>query len=242
MALILKNKYQISIDAKKIFITDITGQFVSLLNEGGWGTSNPNIADICLFAIVIRKDSESDQQMVPVSNQFVEDPTALNTKETSFEFTFLNDGVIECTLGYLPISVGANTVGTLYKDAGEVTLGDYFFYDGKVWFANPAPAPGDPQIQEITDYSILLENSGTINQVLCSDIAFPRLAVEKQKLYKKYRVARETKCENPLPLWEELLKLSQDLQGSSYAFYSTLKIEAQDQIESLINKYQLTNQ
>lgn len=242
MALALKNKYQITIDATGIFVTDTTGQYAASTNEGGWGAPNPDLATMCVFAIVIRKDSSGDQQMVPVSNQFVADPVALNTKETAFEFTFLNDGVIEATVGTIPVADGDNAVGTAYLSGGVVALGDYFYYNNAVWYANPAPDPGDPVIQEITDYSILLENSDTIVQVLCSDIAFPRLAIEKQKLYKKYRVARETKCENPSPLWDELLKLSQDLQGASYAFYSTLKIEAQDQIESLIDKYQLTNQ
>ncbi len=242
MALELKNKYQVSIDATKIVVTDITGAYAATTNEGGWGAPNPELDTMCVFAVVIRKDSAGDQQMVPLTNQFVQDPTALNTKETAFEFTHLNDGVIEVTVGALRASDGDNAVGTAYLSGGVVALGDYFYYNGSVWFANPAPDPGDPTIQEVTDYSVLLENTDIIDQVICYDIAFPRLAIEKQKLYKKYRVARETKCENPIPLWDELLNLSQDLQGASYAYYSTLKIEAQDQIESLIDKYQLTDQ
>jgi hypothetical protein len=55
----------------------------------------------------------------------------------------------------------------------------------------------------------------------------------------QYRDEREKDCDDAEPIRLEYDKLRDDIQGFSYAFYSGLTVEAQNQIEDLLDKYEI---
>jgi hypothetical protein len=87
----------------------------------------------------------------------------------------------------------------------------------------------------------LIENDDDNPNVMCEDVIAARLAVQAQKDYKKYRLQRIKEVDDAEPLFDELNKLFTDIQGAYYTFYSGLKIEAQSQVESMLDEYQLLN-
>ena len=92
-------------------------------------------------------------------------------------------------------------------------------------------------IPVVSTNSLLTQSS--VTQLLVSDALEPKLAIQKQKLYKRWVLKRDLTDDDSDPIYTELLKLSQDIQGSYYTFYSGLSVKAQDQIETMLQKYQL---
>jgi hypothetical protein len=228
MAQTIKPDYSVAITGTSLFVKDKSGAYDAIDNPGGWGAPNPEIAESCVFAAVIRKASSGDEYLVGVSPDRVFDPLALNTKETLFEFTYKNDGAHEIYIGRLPVSDDGSN---LINSAGTIPEDTFFYWDGKFWQLVDSVA--------VEKQMVDLINEPTVVQGLCEDIIACRLAIQKQSLYKDYRKNRELNCDDAEPIFQELLKLREDIQGSVYAYYSGLKIEAQDQIESLLDKYQL---
>ncbi len=234
MAQVIKHKYAVNVAATRIVVSDISGAWEDASNLTGWGAPNLELAETALWAIVKRKASTGDQYMVPVSSQVIFDPLALNDKVTEIEFIFINDGVLEVSMGLLRASIN----GLTYINGDPIIDGEYFYWASGgqlIWqmvLAVPTP---------VLDINILLDNTGTVIQATTADILLPRLAVKKQELYKRYRISRDTECDDAEPLFTELLKLSQDIQGAIYAFYSGLTIEAQDQVETMLDRYAIVN-
>lgn len=229
MALDISPDYSINKTATVVRVTDKTGIYNAETNLGGWGAPNTELATVALFAILARKDSAGDQFLI-CHTDIVYDPEAANTKETGFEFTYTQDGVHHIIIGNLPVSDD----GVSYINGGGVIPSeDYFYYSEKAWLMT------DDGAQEVTLAS-LIDNANVV-QGVCKDIFLAKLAIEKQAQYKTYRVHRETNCDDAESLFREILKLSEDIKGATYAFYSNLEVEAQDQVESLLEKYQLTS-
>lgn len=231
MPVSLKVKYAVSVDSKTLRVTDITGEY-SATNLGGWGTVNEELNQTALVFAVKRKASEGDEFMSPVTTQIVFDDAAANNAEKSVDFTYSNDGVLEVSLLVIP----ASTDGINFLAGGAIQEGDYFYWSNNgtyIWRL----VEGEPVA--VTDVNTLVGLTGEINQVTEQDILMPQLAVEKQKLYKQYRLERDKECDDAIKIFNELLRLSQNIQGAIYAFYSGLTVEAQDQVESLLEEYQL---
>lgn len=229
MALIPKPDWSVPVSGQSIFVKDKTGVYAAD-NPGGWGDPNPDINESCVFAAVVRQASTGIELLLPKSNDLVYDPLAENTKETSFEFGYRNDGDHVFYVGRLPVSDdGMNFINA----GGPIAEGAFFYWAGGVWQI----VEGVAVEKQISD---LLGNP-TVEQGSCSDIIVAQLAIQKQLLYKDYRKNREPNPDDAEPIFQELLKLREDIQGAVYAYYSGLKIEAQDQIESSLDKYQLAS-
>lgn len=227
MPLQLKVKNEVSIDGTKIIVIDDTQQY-TVNNIGGWGSGNGELDEYCLVACVVRKDSAGDQFLEPITTQAVHDSGAANNKQTEFEFTYMNDGSHEIYLFRIPVS----TDGINYLTGGTVQEGDYYFRNNVIYLQGAV----DPEEVEPQD----LIGIETVMSALCEEFLLARLAIERQKIYKEYRKKRITQCDDADSILKELVELREDIQGATYAFYSDLKIEAQDQAESLLDKYQLT--
>jgi hypothetical protein len=226
-----KVKYAVSVDVQTYRLTDITGEY-SASNTGGWGSPNADLAQSALVFAVNRKASTGDAFMSPVASQVVFNALATNATVTEVDFEFSNDGVLEMSLLVLP----ASGDGVTYLSGPAIAEGDYFYWSSAgnlIWqMVDSAPVA-------ITDYNSLVGLTGDIIQVTEEDILLPQLAVKKQALYKEYRLERDKQCDRAKKLFDELLRLSQNIQGAIYAFYSELTVEAQDQVESMLEEYQL---
>lgn len=231
MALILKNSYQVTIPVDKIRVKDTTGEYDASSNVGGWGTPNTELSEIALWAIVVRKAVSGDEYLSPVTNNFVYDPTASNDKQTTIEFLYSNDGVLNIYLGFLNVSEDGET----YLIGGDpIEDGDFFYWaNGGVYSWKRV----DGDNEELTSVEII-ENED-ISRVLCSDLVAARLAVQAQKIYKKYTIERVKNIDDAEPLFDEINKLQTDIQGAYYTFASNLSSQAQSQIETLLDSYQL---
>jgi len=230
MGLIITPEYKISITGTSIFVTDKTGQYDVTTNPGGWGAPNEELAESCLVVVVVRKASGGDELFEPISPTvaYLYDNSATNADEKEFEIKWAADGVIDVGIIRLPVSLD----DTNYVDTGTIQEGDFYFY-------NNAVRERVSGIGEVfTDYGSLLDE-GALLKGVCSDIATPALAIQTQSLYKEYRLSRETDCDDAEELLQEIVKLNTDIQGAYYTFYSNLAVEAQAQVEDLLDKYEL---
>jgi len=239
MPLSLKLEYSILNDGTRIYVTDKTGEYDATCNTGGWGGANKNLYESCILALVIRKSSGGNQLFEKTASLFYYyQPGALNSYETEFEFVFALDGVLDLCLMRVPVSTNHST----YIDGGSPAEGHYYYYSGSV-----GDGPGIYKRLGGT-YSLVLNDdyvtlpyqvSASVTKTIVTDIATPLLAIEAQKLYKQYRVEREKDCDDAEPLFQEIVKLNEDMRGAYYTFWSNLSTEAQNQVEDLLDKYQI---
>lgn len=235
MALTLKLEYSILNDGGKIYVTDKTGEYDATCNTTGWGGPNKNLYESALMALVIRKSSGGNQ-LFESDAYLVYNSSASNSDETEFEATFKLDGVLDVCLLRLPVS----TNQTSYVDGGNIYNGHYYYYNGPSG-TGPGVYKKEGGVATIfTNYIILpYEVSATVTKTIVSDIATPLLAIQAQKMYKEYRVEREKDCDDAEPLFQEILKLHEDMRGAYYTFWSNLSAEAENQVEDLLDKYQI---
>lgn len=240
MALTLKSEYSILNDGSKIYVTDKTGAYNATTNPTGWGSPNYTRAQSCLVCLVIRQSS-SGEQLFTGSSYYVYDNTLPNTEETEFVFTFALDGVLDICLVRLPVS----TDHVNYIGGGTAANGEYYLYAGV------GDTPGiyyrSGGLYEIVYSNEYIEipytnsdPSSSQRNTITTEITTPLLAIEAQKLYKIYRVEREKDCDDAEPLFQEILKLHEDIRGAYYTFWSDLTAEAQNQVESLLDKYKIS--
>lgn len=232
----LKQKYAVSVDAKTLLVTDLTGAYNVTTNPTGWGAPNWAKAQAALWVVVKRKASVADEYFAPITNAITFNPSALNDDITALNFTFANDGVLEITLGALRASLD----GINYINLDAIVNNDYFYWasgGNTVW---QKIAGVNTAVASIHTLASVI--AASVPQVLATDILEPRLAVVKQGLYKKYRLARDVEEDDAEPLFQEGLKLSEDIKGSIYAFYSGLTIEAQSQVETMLERYEIASQ
>jgi hypothetical protein len=228
-----KVKYEISVDTTKFRVTDITGEY-SATNLTGWGAPNAILAQTALVFAVKRKDSEGDEWLAPEISQVVFDELATNDMEKAVDFVYTTDSIFEISLMLLP----GSDDGVNYLAGGVIPDDDYFYWANSgntIW----KMTLGTPVA--VTDPNTLVGLTGDVTQVTETDILLPKLAVKKQAMYKEYRLVRMNDCESPKykDLRWSLVELSQDIQGAIYAFYSGLTVQAQDQVESMLEEYQL---
>ena len=231
MAQELKLEYSISIDTTKLLVKDVSGEYEVTSNPGGWGTPNPNLSESCLVMLAVRKASTGDVLLTPItpSVPFVYDNTATNDVQKTFEVAFDLDSVFEITLLRIPVSLDdANYEG----GEGAIENDDFYYYNNKIY--KRAAGIG----VEVTDYMDLLEDNSIVSET-CSDALTPLLALKRNTLYKEYRVSRNTDCDDAEPLFKQIQELDTDIQGLYNTFWSNLQVEAQNQIEDLIDRYEI---
>ena len=234
MALILKNpEYKISIDGSKIYVKDVTGAYDATTNPNGYGAPNAELNETALVCIIQRMASTGEELFEAINpvNPYVFDNTALNTKETEFEFNFAMDGVMDISIIALRVSMDGETY--LDDDSG-ISEGEYFYWDGGI-YKMETPTPDEI---ENSDLAELFEWDDLVYKT-CSDILAPKLALKRQDLRRKYMVQRKKDVDDAEPLFQEGLKLAEDIRGAYYTFYANMKVEAQNQIEQLLKLYEL---
>jgi hypothetical protein len=228
MSLVIKPKYQIFVDASKIRITDITGQYNAASNTGGWGAPNDELNAAALVFAVQRILDGQGSLMTPVDNYIVFDPEAENSKQTSIDFNFSMDGHIKIAIFKLPVSLD----GTVDLDSNPLNEGDYFYWNnGPLLWKIQDNVPVEAEVSELID-------NVSVVQGTCEDIVFPKLAFKHNSRYTEYMTKRAS-CDGANDIFNELLQLKLDLAGAKYRFRSGAISEAEDIIESLLKKYDL---
>lgn len=239
MPLSLKPEYSILNDGSTIYVTDKTGEYDAACNPGGWGGPNKNLGESCLLFLVIRKSSTGNQLFDRKENlYYFYNSYAFNSDETEFEGVFELDGVLDICLVRLPVSANHAT----YVDFGSPVNGHYYYYSGGMG-SGPGiykREGGEYNMSTLDEIAAIpYQVSGSVIKTIVTDIATPLLAIEAQKLYKQYRVEREKDCDDAEPLFQEIVKLHEDMRGAYYTFWSNLPAESQNQVEDLIDKYKI---
>ena len=235
MALEFKIETKIDGSGNPLYLTDKTGAYVVTDNEGGWGTPNPTRNLNALMAIVekiVHEDGESNTFLSPVTNQIVYSPSVDNTYETAFQFTMGADG--GHIHYFLLIPVSTNGITTL---EGDTILENWYFYmtDGNIYQKNSL---GDNVV--IYDYSVLIDttNSDRPTQANCQKLWTPQLAIQEGKTYNEYRQARKD-CDNERDILLDGIELGYNVKHANGLFYQGLQLEAEDVIETELEKYGL---
>jgi hypothetical protein len=231
MALTLKPEFAVKIDAQSIYVTDKTGEYAAD-NTGGWGAPNQNQYESCIVCLVVAKKSDGDVLFTSISPTvpYVYDDTVLNDFERTFQIKYITDSVLEVYLVRLPATIDQIN----FVDTGVIAEGNYFYYNG---FIYKRVAGNDVLLEDYLE--LITASSPGLVRGMCSDAVTAQLALKRQALYKEYRIEREKDCDDAEPLAKEIDYLDMDLQGLYYAFACDLKIEAQNQIEDLLDKFEI---
>lgn len=227
-----KPKFQISVDATQIFVTDITGQYDAITNTGGWGAPNPELSESAVIMYVVRVLDGVETEMTPVGNIAVYDPGATNTKETKLEFVFSIDGHLKIIIFRLPVSLDGSTK----VEGGNLGEGDFFYWNNGdiIWQIES----GFPVAKEVTD----LIGEGSVVQSTCESLPFPKLALKYNADYTTYMEERDDDdCDDAEMLFQNLLHFRVDLAGAAYRFKNGSVGSAEDIIESLLKKHDITS-
>lgn len=231
MALILKKpKYQISVDATRLFVTDITGQYDAVTNPTGWGAPNSELSESAVVMYVARVLDGVETEMTPVGNIAVYDSGAANSKETKLEFVFSMDGHLKIVIFRLPVSLDGSTK----VEGGNLEEGEFFYWSNGdiIWQIES----GVPVAKEVTD----LIGEVSVVQSTCEDLVFPKLAIKYNTDYTEYMEERDDDdCDNAETLFQNLLHFRLDLAGAKYRFKNGSVGSAEDIIESLLKKHDL---
>ena len=235
MALEFKIETKIDSSGNPLYLTDKTGAYVVTDNEGGWGAPNPERNLNALMAIVekiIHVDGEPNTFLSPVTNQIVYNGSIDNTYETSFQFTMGSDGGYIHYFLLLPVSTDGIT--TL---EGDTILENWYFYmtDGNVYQKDSV---GDNIV--VDDYSVLIDtsNANRPTQANCQKMWTPKLAVKEGSVYNEYRQARRD-CDNEQEILLEGIEIGYNVKHANGLFYQGLQLEAEDVIETELEKYGL---
>lgn len=231
MALTLaKPKYQISVDATQIFVTDITGQYDAVTNEGGWGAPNPELSESAVAMYVARVLDGVETEMSPATSFAVYDPGAANTKETKLEFAFSMDGHLKIVIFRLPVSLDGSTK----VEGGSLGEGEFFYWNNGdlIWQI----VSGAPVVKELSE----LIGEVSVVQSTCEDLVFPKLAIKYNTDYTEYMEERDDDdCDDAETLFDNLVHFRVDLAGAKYRFKNGSVGSAEDIIESLLKKHDI---
>lgn len=235
MALVFKIEPKIDGSGNPIYLTDKTGAYVVTDNEGGWGAPNPERNLNALMAIVekiVHEDGQPNTFLSPITNQIVYNPSIDNSYETQFQFQVDNDGGHIHHFLLLPVS--SDGITTLEGDT--IQENDYFYMsDG---FVYQKEIGGDNVIVE--DYSVLVDptNDSKPVQANCQKLWTPKLNIKEGQIYNGYRIAR-TNCNDQRELLLEGIELGYNVKHANGLFYQGLQLEAEDVIETQLEKYGL---
>lgn len=231
MSLTLKLLNQIGSGSENLFITDKTGEYDATDNTGGWGVSNPELNESAILAQIVYKASGGDVSLEPVGSQLRFNSSANNADENQFQFTYFNDGYHIHYLMRLPVS----NDGDFTLEGIGIVEGDYFYF-----------VPQADVFRKIAGENVLVEDykeligASNVTQSNCEEFWLGRLSIERSNQYLQYREDRSSGCDISSQ-FQELRALTEDLIGSDYTFRSGLQVQAQDQVETLLDENNLRN-
>jgi len=239
MALVLTFKTEPNNSADRLWITDSTGEYEATNNPEGWGDpppgANHDLNASALAVLILRKDSAGDQQLQPVSSDAIHNPGAANDDINVFEFYYVNDGTHYMYMWRLPVSAD----GVTDLEANAFVEGDYFYHS-----INQDVERVTATIPEvITDYTEMIDvatGNTFLYQTLCQDTFSAASAVKRQQEYRSYKAARQGNCAED-PLFLQAMETTLDIIGSEYSFRSGLLVEAQRQVETLLDEKDIDN-
>ncbi len=232
MALTIKVLAQQSRGADRVFLTDLTGEYDAVDNVGGYGvlgTPNPDLAQLCLVAIVQRNASTGSELLEGVGTLTKYNPGASDSDVTIFELVYKNDGWHTINLVALPTSANQTTdaLGNVF-----VTGDNYYFTtDGLVYIKT------DIGSDEVTDLRTILDQQN-IDTVKCEDMFLSTLSVERENIYQAYRATRKGVCV-PDSQFNSARELTEDIISADLTFRSGLMVQSQDQVETVLDERNL---
>lgn len=230
MAIIIKQKVSQDREGERVWITDITGEHNDPDNLGGYGVDNPNLNTLCIVSVIGYNHSEGVQYLDFVGSQFIYDGSASNDKETLFEALYKNDGWHSANLCILPVSQNQNQD----INSNQLNVGDYFLYTdtNKIHVKT-----GDSLSEEVEDINTVI-TAPNVQLTLCEEFLQSKLLIFREQEYAEYRRERTAVCA-PSALFNEIREVTEDIISSEYTFRSGLKVEAQDQIELILDEKNL---
>jgi len=231
MTLVLQALNQPDIQGERLWVSEVTSEYVVTTNEGGWGiaeTPNPDKNVSCIVALARRNASAGIEELLPVGAQVYYNPSALNTDTVAFEFFYKNDGHHSIYLFRLPVSSdGDNSLDITPQSINE---GDYYYHT--VNTAVYQKVGGLPVA--VTDLTDLIGNV-TI-QTLCEDFFQSGFAIERATRYLDMKATRKTNCAED-PKFQDLRGLTEDLISNDYTFRSGLTVDAQNMMEENLDEF-----
>lgn len=227
MALIIKQKTEQDREGDRVYVTDITGEFSDPTNLGGYGGLNYDLNTLCVMSLIIYNHSEGDSYLDYVGGQFIHDSGASNDKETLFEANYIGDGWHSAHLIHLPVSNNHNQD----LNFNQLNDGDFFYYP----LTNTINVKtGIDESDEVEDLSTVLLATN-LEETICEEFFQSKLLIHREKEYSEYRRQRTSVCA-PSAIFNELRETTEDIISSEYTFRSGLKVEAQSQIELVLDE------
>jgi hypothetical protein len=230
MANTLKEVIRTNIYGTEVWVTDKSGSY-SANNLGGWGTPNKELGDSALLCIVKRQTPDGEVYLTPLTGQIVHNPAATNSDENSFGFTYASDGHYVASLFRLPVSVNA---GTSDLEGNTIANGTYYVADLLLYLKTG----GIGVLVEVADYPDLLEDDSVV-KVTCETMFYNKLSIKARDYYKKYKDFRIDMSDDSLEWLQKYQAIRADIQGADYTFRSGLKLEAESQVKSALDLYEI---
>ena len=225
MPLELQLQLQIGADGESLWGTDKTGEYDAVSKPGGWGTPNPELDESALLLYPVRMESPVKPLVITTGGS---DPirfnlSAANTDENVWQFDMDKGGYYRTYI----FQFGLSSDGINYLDTSVINTDDYYVLttDNKLYKSGTG---------EITDFDTLIGESG-VPQTLCENLFYPGLTVLMQQKYRDYKTARDTDCGDVNAEFESYLQLKEDVDSSDYTFWSGLKNEAHNMIQTLLD-------
>lgn len=239
MSLILKGLPQVSQDGKYLWFTDKSGVYATPDNEGGWGTPNFERDESALLSFVFRK-TDPRQLLDNVSSLIAYSAGFGNDVESAFQTDYRLDGYHQFYMVRLMVS--GNDTESL--DGTPVSFVDDDIWYNTLDFQIKRRVLGLPVVLDLTnqdDLDIIIADEGRNSVVLlCEDMFYKDLAVEKNNKYTQMRQARREENSKQVDrLRKDQVDIGLGTATAAYQFSFGLKIEAQDTIETLLDDFKL---
>lgn len=239
MALELKGLPQISQDGKSLWFTDKTGEWVDTDNEGGWGAPNVELADSALLSFVYRMENPT-KLLTPVGSTIKFNVAAENTDEYSFQTEYYRDGYTQFHSVRLMVSL---TDTESIDSGGAVTfvIGDVW-YNSNDFLVKHKLSASETVTLDLTlmdDLELILA-SASVTTLLCEQMFYKDLSIEKNNRYNQMREARRLEDTGQVQrLRVDQMDLLLGTSSAAYQFSYGLKNEAHDTIESLLDDFKI---
>lgn len=230
MTLVLKPLNQPDIQGERLWITDVTGEYVAVTNEGGWGialTPNPDQVNSAIIAIARRNSSTGIEELVPVSSAAKYNPGASNDDNVEFEFFYKNDGWHTMYLMRLPVSAD----GEIDVDDIAINEGDFYYHSVNLDVYQKVGGVATL----VPDYTVMIGDSNVV-QTKCEDLFQSGLSKKRGVNYISMMDTRKTNCSEDNK-FQALRGLTEDIISSDYIFRSGLTSDAQNNVEKNLDEF-----
>lgn len=237
MTLILKGLPQVSQDGASFWFTDKTGEYAVTTNEGGWGAPNFELSQSALLLFTYWK-SNPKQLLTPIGGAVKFNGGATNADETAFQMEYLKDGVTEFNI--LRLMVTGDDANSIDSTPIVFAEGDVF-YNQNDFLVKQIQSAVAVEL-DITDPDVLdtLLGNSSVVELLCHDVYFKDLAVEKNARYTRQVDARyKNDTAQILRMRNDQTDITLGTSAAAYQFSYGLEIEAQKTIESLLDQFNL---